>query len=137
MLDFEDIRELVETKIETDWVTTPIEFENVPESTALIAAKESGLPWIRFILRNGTGSLISLATSKLYRTQALIMISVFTKQKTGTALNHTHASDLADIWRGFFVPNISFRTPSEDTIGESGEWFQINLNVPFQWDNII
>ena len=135
--DFEDIRALVEGKISTDWTTTPIDYENVPESPALRVAKEGGSPWIRVTIRNGTGALISMADTKVYRTPALVIISVFTAQKTGTRLNHQYNSALADIWRGYFIPNVSFKTPSEETTGESGQWFQINLSIPFHWDNII
>ena len=136
-MNFEDIRSLIESKMATDWTTTPIEFENVEDSAALLAAKAANTPWIRVTIREGAASLISMApASSCYRYPAVLFVQIFVKQGTGTATSRIYASAISDIWRGYFTNNVEFKTPSGDVVGELNGWFQFNVEVPFMWDDL-
>ena len=136
-MTFEEFRDFAETKFGTDWTSTPIEFENIPESTALVSAKESKSPWVRFTIRDGDGQRKTIGSdSPVNRYVGVIIVQIFVAQKTGTATARGYADDVAADWNGFTQPCLEFRTPSIAVPGEIGGWFQINVSIPFQNDEI-
>lgn len=137
-MNFEEFREFAETKFNTDWTTTPIDWENAPDSAALTAAKGAKSPWVRFVIREGDGVLQTIGSpSRLDRYAGALIISVFVAQLTGTGTARTYADDIADIWRGYAGADcVKFRTPFMTVVGETDGWFQINVTVNFQNDKI-
>lgn len=135
-MTFDEFRAFAETKIQTDWTATPIEFENATESDALKAAKDSKTPWIRFTIRDGGGELITVGSdSRLDRFVGLLIIQIFVAQKTGTGQARRYADQLSGFWKGYAgQPCVQILTPSINVIGENEGWFQINVNIPFQND---
>ena len=129
----------------TDWSLTPIEYENVTESAALLAAKDAKESWIRVTIRDGDGQLTTIGSdSRRDRYVGVIIIQIFIPQKspastskTGTSAGRILAVAISDIWNGYTgQPCLQIRTPSMNTIGELSGWFQINVNIPFQNDEI-
>jgi len=137
-MNFEEFREFTETRMNTEWLTTPIAFENTPDSTALISAKNAKSPWIRFVIRDGDGRLQTIGSnSRLDRYAGVLLISIFVAQQIGTKLAREHADSIAAIWRGYSGAScVSFGTPFINIIGETDGWFQINVTVNFQNDEI-
>ena len=137
-MTFNEFRSFVEGKMETDWTVTPIEFQNVSESAALIAAKDAKTPWIRLTIVNGDGSQITIGSpSKCDRYAGNIIVQIFTGQKIGTKTGLVLADSVSVIWNGFTgEADVEIRTPSMNVIGELQGWFQINVTIPFLNDEI-
>ena len=135
-MNFEEFRAFAESKMETDFTSIPIEFENLTESAALVAAKNAKTPWSRFVIRDGDGNLITIGSDvRLDRFAGVMIAQVFVIQGSGTKAARGYADDISAIWKGFSgEPCLQFFTPAISVIGETSGWFQININIPFQND---
>jgi len=133
-MKFSEFRQFAESRIATEWTTTPIAFENAPDSDALIAAKNAKDAWVRFIIREGNGALQTIgAGSRLDRYSGALIMSVFVSQASGTRTAAVYADSLSDIWKGYSgQPCVRFGTPYFTVVGETDGWFQINVMVSFQ-----
>lgn len=137
-MTFKEFRIFAEVKMAADWLTTPIEFENLSESIALTAAKNNKTPWVRFLIRDGDGNLVTIGSgSRLDRYVGVLIIQIFVAQKTGTSTAAGYADTISNIWKGFNgQPCLQFFTPSINIVGENQGWSQINVNVTFQNDEL-
>lgn len=121
-----------------EWSATPVAFENAPVFPALEAARDSKSPWVRFVIRDGDGSLQTVGSdSRLDRFAGVLITSVFVAQDTGTRQAASYADDISAIWKGYAGQScVRFGTPSITVVGEANGWFQINVTVTFQNDEI-
>lgn len=137
-MNFEEFRSFIEGRMQTEWTQTPIEFENVSESTALITAKDAKSPWVRVTIREGNGQLMTIGSdSRRDRYAGNIIIQIFIAQKIGTKTARDLADDIVSLWRGYTAqPCVQIWTPFITTVGDLNGWFQINVNIPFLNDEI-
>lgn len=133
-MNFSEFRTYAETRMAAQWTATPVSFENTADSTSIRAAKDSKTPWVRFVIREGTGALDSIgAPSRLERQTGVLIASIFVAQGTGTQTPRTYADDVAAIWRGFFdEPCVHFLTPYVNVVGAADGWYQLNVLIPYQ-----
>ena len=133
-MTFDEFRAYVEARMASEWSTTPISFENVTDSAALKAAKDSKSPWVRFVIREGDGALDTIGSdSRLERHAGIVFVSIFVAQGDGTETARSYAKDIAAIFRGYFAePCVHFRTPYVNVVGAADGWFQLNLLIPFE-----
>lgn len=127
-MSFEDARRAIETRLETNWTTTPIRFENVP-------FQETMQPYVALFIRDGQGMQISLGTPALRRWPAVIVVQIFVPQDIGTKLAKTYADSIAAIFdRAQFSSGnsgtIRCRIPSIEPVGITHGWHQTNVTVP-------
>jgi hypothetical protein len=110
----------------------------VPESDALVTAKNVKNPWVRFTIRDGDGRRQTIgATSRLNRYVGVLIIQVFVAQKTGTATARTYAGLIAGIWDGYAgEPCLEFGPATVTVVGDTGGWFQFNVTIPFLNDDL-
>ena len=137
-MNFEEFRAFAEEKFDTDWTATPVEWENVSESDALIAVKNAKTPWVRFTIRDGDGNRQTIGSdSRLNRYAGSLIIQIFVAQKTGTASARTYAAIIAAIWDGYAgEPCLEFGPADITVVGETEGWFQFNVTVPFLNDDL-
>lgn len=137
-MNFEEFRAFAEEKFDTDWTVTPVEWENVPESDALIAAKEVKNPWVRFTIRDGDGNRQTVGSiNRFNRYAGVLIIQVFVAQKTGTATARTYAGLIAEIWDGYSgEPCLEFGPAAITVVGETEGWFQFNVTISFLNDDL-
>lgn len=138
-MNFEEFRTFAETKFQTDWAATPVEWENFPESAALTAAKNAKSPWVRFVIRDGSGARKTVgADSRVNRFAGSLIHQIFVAQKTGTAVARDYADAIAGIWDGFSgESDLEFRTPVITNVGDNSGWFQLNVEIGFLNDEIM
>lgn len=112
--------------------TTPIAWPNAAFTTPLV-------PWVRFTVRSGEANQLTFgASTNNFRHSGVIIIQVFTLLDTGEALALQHADQIASIFRNWCGQSVRCRTPSVKDIGNDGEgWYQVNVVVPFQWDELL
>lgn len=130
-MSFQDELAAIETRLKTNWTTTPIKFENVPFTEPTTA-------YVALNVVVGEGLQISLgATNVLRRWPGIIMMRVFAPENTGTKVVRQYADSLGAIFDRvqFSSGNsgvISCRIPSIETVGLQSGWWQINVSVPYR-----
>ena len=130
-VDFEDAQKAIETRFTTQWAAaTEVAYDNVvytPGSTVV--------EWVRLNVLTGISTVASLGgATNLYRSVGVVVVQVFVKEGEGARKALLLADTVAAIFRGIQADGVLYRAPSIDRIGPSDGWYQINVNIPFQWD---
>jgi hypothetical protein len=130
-VDFEDAQKAIETKFSTAWgTTTEVAYDNVD-----YVPPANVLQWVRLNVLNGATIVAGLAGSaNLYRTAGVVVIQIFIKEGEGVRQGLLLADTAAAIFRGTQVDGVLYRAPSIVRVGPSDGWYQVNVNIPFQWD---
>jgi hypothetical protein len=63
-----------------------------------------------------------------------VIVEIYTELNVGLGAALRYGDTAATIYRGQKVSNVIFLAPTVLEIGESGSWFQVNVEVPFRWD---
>ena len=129
-MSFADSLKAVEGRLQSNWTTTPIKFQNVP-------LKETASSYVALFLQDGEGAQISLGQVALRRWPGVILVQVFVPERTGTLVARQYADTIGAIFDRvqFSSGNsgvISCRTPSVETIGLRDGWWQVNVTIPYR-----
>lgn len=92
--------------------------------------------WVRLVMVDGLTDQISLGNAPRFRHYGTIVFQIYVPESSGARVARTHADTIAVIFRNkyFGNPIISCGSPRLTNIGENQGWYQINLSVPFYWD---
>lgn len=95
--------------------------------------------WVRLNVRSSESEQVSLGNTPRFRHYGVIIFQVFvpiTKQGFGARTAYSHADTIAGAFRNvnFGSPVIYCRAPNAINIGERDGWYQVNLEVPYYWD---
>ena len=131
---FEAERVLIETTFESAWnQRTAIRWENVGWEEP-----KTDNNFVSVAIRSGPGDLISLAyPTGMHRYSGVVIVQVFQRADTGTALARELAGLVADIFRRKELSStdagkLVFRTPYVTTAQvDAGGWYQLNVACPF------
>ena len=127
-MTFEAARKNIEQRWADNWLYSAYVFDNRP-------APEGEEVWVRLTILDGDTEQASIGgPTSLYRHFGIIAVQVFVKEQTGTAKARQLADTVASIFRGQKFNGILCRSPAVQRVGVIEGWFQINVNVPFQWD---
>lgn len=132
MSGFADFAKAIESRLQTNWTTTPIKFESVP-------FREMADAYVALFIRDGEGNQISLGTPALRRWPGIVIIQVLVKEDTSTRVARGYADTIAAIFDRvqFSVDGsgtITCATPSIQIIGTRDGYFQLNVTVPYHRD---
>lgn len=150
-MTFESVVSTLESEFENKWKedptldVCPIHFGNVDFNTKRDSSAEepedegNEEQWCRFVVSQGDGDLLGLgAAKKMYRYVGFIFVSVFTPEGLGTQSNKKLCQRASNIFRSKqFTGNISCLVPSIQEVGVSDGWWQVNVNIPFYWDEFL
>ena len=138
-MSFVDERKAIESELNDNWTTTPIQWENVPFDIP----SSSGVlqPYIAMSLLPGEGEQIELGTVPLYRWVGVIVIQIFVPEHhtSGPGL----ASQYAETLKAIFLRKqlsqgssgrILTRVPYMSVQGVVEGWYQVNLNTNYVRD---
>jgi hypothetical protein len=97
-------------------------------------------PWARVTVRHSAGNKSSLSNevgSRRFTYVGTIFVQIFTVHEDGMV----SADVLADIAMRAFEGNVTsggviFRQVRLNEVGQDGQWFQTNVLVDFEYDNI-
>lgn len=92
--------------------------------------------WVRVSVRDGDSEQVSLGNTPRFRHYGTIIIQVFVRRDSGSRLAKTHADTISAYYRNstFGTPTIYCRAPYITNVGEREGWYQVNVNIPYQWD---
>lgn len=110
------------------WTTTPIVYsENAP-------MPDSG-NWIRLNILNAQ-AYRSAIHQQHYRHPGIVVIQVFTERESGTGLSTRYGDTLAALFRGVTSGGIKFRAATVRNIGPTEGWYQTNVEISFERDEV-
>lgn len=125
-------RAAVESRFTAQWTGTPmahVVFDNLAYTPV------QGTPYVRVSIRPGTSERITIG-SREHRTVGVIIIQIFTPVGTGTADARAMADQAAAIFRDQEFGGLLCRSPSIQNVGQSTDWTQFNVTVPYQRDEV-
>ena len=110
---------------------TPIislEFDNAPR---LVTATLD--LWGRLTIEDGDTLQIEIAQNPQYRTIGVATIQLFAKKELGDGGIRDLADEIRDgVWR-VKQSGVVFRIPSVRPLGVNGDWWQVNVIIPFRY----
>ena len=110
-------------------------YENTPG-----VKPEGTADWARVVLRHLTGGQASLANESgksRWEREGLLTVQIFTTLGLGLS----HAYDLSKVVTGAYqkvkIPGeVWYRNMRVNEIGPDGEWFQVNVLIEFNYDEV-
>lgn len=73
----------------------------------------------------------SIGDTNLHRNVGIISVNIYEPLHTGTATGKEKADLAAAVFRSASFSGITCRSPKVVEVGEIGEWYVINMSVPF------
>ena len=135
-MSYETERVLIETTLKAGAVSAsiPVQYPNAPLQPT------DGTGFVRLSILGGQGSLSAVVgASSPTRHPGVIDLAIFRPRNAGGKPVRDWADTLAGILANKSLTSGTVRiltfTPRLDVIGESGDWFQANLSVPFVRDD--
>lgn len=136
MINFDDIRTSFESILTETRFTIPTQYENVPDSVSLAQAKTLKDEWMRVVIREGAGVARSIGELVNRRFVGMVIISLFYQKDIGTSALRSKASIISNFLVSEDIPSVYIRTPSFSLAGVTEDWFQGNITIPFEFDQI-
>jgi hypothetical protein len=100
--------------------------------------KSNGNSWVRFTIITGTGNQKSTGSEKnLHRHTGILIVEIFIPLNQGDKEGLDIADKIQSYFIGFQSGGLVCRTPSLDQVGQSENWFKLNVNVPFFRDALL
>lgn len=89
--------------------------------------------WCRLTLQPAATDQLELgaAPSRTFRTMGRAVAMIFLPLASGDALALSLADSIAALFRAQTVGGVTYFAPSIAQIGRSGEWWQLNVTIPF------
>ena len=134
MTTLNESRAAIYDRFIADWgSTTPFVFDNEQFEKEPIDT-----PWVRLVVRNITGTQETLGrkTNRRYNRQGLIIGSVYTPSNQGTAEADDLATQFRSIFEGEKFSGVYVNNANLREVGNDGEWFQINIDIFFFYEEI-
>ena len=125
-MSFANERTSIEARLNANWTTTTINWENVDFDTPNNAS------WIRLSIINGASDYRVLEAKKQHL--GMIAIQVFTPVNTGTATVRGYCDTLAAIFDDQTFDDVVCGVASIANVGASDVWYQINISIPYRRD---
>jgi hypothetical protein len=127
---FEAARAAIEGRLNTNWSTTSIQWDNVKFTPP------DG-PYVRCHIIFGAREKPNLGKDiAIVRNTGTIVLSIFVKQNTGTATMRTYADTLKAIFDTQQFSGITCREGNVDDLPETAGWLGTNLWFPFYFDDV-
>lgn len=128
-MGFEAVRIAIESRLQDNLVDSiPIKFDNVPFT---FPSKKTS--YIALTIQTGEGVQVAMSP-KRFRHVGIITCQIFAPEGKGTKEVGEITDRISAIFQGVQFSGITCRTASSIRVGETEGKFQINVNIPFFWD---
>lgn len=136
-MSFGTVRNAINAAFNTAWASaTPIAWPNV-EFTKPDSA------WVRITVDGNVSDQAAFGDGVLHRNSGLIFIQVFIPDNQGPSSADTYAQNAADALQYKRIDHVSGGRPirtwgaTQRTVGNDNGWFQVNVTIPFDYDEVI
>lgn len=127
-MTFEQIRIALQTRMAA-WTDAPLAFDGHPSPPAVVTAQANKTPWCRVTIRDGDSGFAT--TSSVLR-PGVLFVQVFTDDGIGDAPARQLATSLAAHIEGYVSGALRLEAASLTNVGPDGNWFQVNVSVPWR-----
>lgn len=97
-------------------------------------------PWARVTLRHNSGGQATLSNvdgKSRFKREGVITVQIFTPSGEGLSRSYDLAKIVADAFEGVYTAKgVWFRNTRLVESGPDGDWFQLNVNTDFIYDEI-
>ena len=123
----------IENRFSTLWgSTTDVVYDNVKESEQ----RDKAVPYASLTIVNGDSFHSGIGTTaQRFRNIGRIIVQVFIPLGRGTSDADTLIDSIVEDWRGAKFNGVNCGVPQVVRVGETGDWFQKNVSIPFKWDS--
>lgn len=132
-----EARDQITELFTTAWATTghTVVFDDKPGSKPTTEA-----PWARFLVRHAAGAQGSLAGDngrRRWTRTGFVTVQIFTPIGEGLSRSDVLAKIVLDAYEGQTTSGGAwFRNARANEIGPDGDWFQVNVLVDFEYDEV-
>lgn len=124
------------------WDTTSyanrVKYDNVSHSTLPNPTEQT--PWVRVSVRHGSSEQATLSGpvgTRRFRREGILTAQLFIPIGVGLSAGVDYAKIIQDAFEGVTsVGGVIFRGVRTNEIGESGDFFQINILTDFEYDEV-
>ncbi|MEE9140767.1 MAG: phage tail terminator-like protein [Alphaproteobacteria bacterium] len=124
------IRSRFATEFATARPTVPIHYDNVAGDPPAASS------WVRLTVVEGDSFQVAMGSTRRFRDTGVAIVQVFTPLGSGDGEAREIADDVQGIFKGLTVSGVVFRKPRAARIGPDGRFYQVNVTIPFQADEI-
>ena len=126
-MSFEAERTIIENRLETLWLDTPVSYDNITFN------EPNNKAWIRLNILNGATEYRALQYKKRYN--GIINVQIFVPVKSGTAIARKYADAVCSIFDSTFFDTVYCDVASVTIVGADAKWYQINVDTPYWRDS--
>jgi len=123
---FDDANSIIETRLNDNWTTTSIQFDNVRFVPVV------GTAFIRLQVEWAASNVISIGGR--IKSEGYVLISIFVPYGSGNSTIMGYADTIAGLFNMYHEGSIRFKSAIINRVGANKEWFQINVEIPFDYD---
>lgn len=136
MADRDNISQALEDYLGLNWVTTPIQFENVEPKDPVDASKllsEGTTPYIFAAIRYADSEAIEVGGS-LRRTHGLLYLEVRVRDGSGTRIPQGYIATLQSLMEYTNIGDVKMRGSISRDGFSSGGWYILPISFKFRYD---
>lgn len=130
-MSYETVSNTIRSRFNTEWGTSN---PTVTVAWGNVEFDPPNAAWVRFSIVPGESFQASLGSTPYWRHAGAIIVQCFDLVNKGEKDALNMADDAASIFRGWQSGSILCKSPFITTVGPDGKYFQINMTVPFQFD---
>lgn len=124
-------QEDLETHFQTNFTSTPVEFENAPLDISTLTE------YVRHVIRFGAGKVTSLSGG-CFRYQGAVIVQIFVKPGVGLARPMELADTISGLYRAAVIGGHMFGVPEVTKHPAGGQgWVQVQVYCPFYFEEYV
>lgn len=123
---FSEVNSLIENRLFYNWVTTPIDYDNVEYKPV------RGNSFVRLAIEWVDSQAVSIGG--LSRGAGYVDVSIFAPSNTGVQLINALADEIASLYNKWAYEGLRFRVARTVRVGQQEEWYQLKVLIPFTFD---
>lgn len=128
-----DIRGAFATALAETYPSMKVAYDNAP-----FTIPTDGSTWIRLTVLSGQSNRLNInASQKKYRHIGVVVAQIFTKPGSGDKEARQVAEVVAAIFRSTQVGGCLFKEPAATPVGTNDGWYQFNVSIPFDRDDVL
>jgi hypothetical protein len=121
----------IESRFYSNFTACPVKYENVDYDP------QPGVSYAEIYVVESDNRRSDIGTNNpLHRTDGIISVNVYTKKYIGSKTGRTLADTAAAVFRDAKFSGITCLSPLVRNVGESGDWFVVNMTCPFYRDEV-
>ena len=90
------------------------------------------ITWIRFTILPGFSQQVE---NRRFRYPGIAIAQIMTPVEAGDGFARKTADKIQTAFRAVNADGVTYRTPYETTVGRTDEWWQLNVTIPYFYDD--